>query len=361
MIVPALIVNKRYQMTQLFAKKKVEIKDEEAEDFRLKLKNVGEEVHREVIGLETSIEALLVALIAGESRRGHVLFEAAPGRGKTLLVNTIADVLNLKRSRVQGTPDQEPMDFLYTHQIVGKSISEILFTEGPVFTNILLADELNRVPPKSQSALLEPMEEASVTFEGQKRPLPHFHLFATQNPIETAGTYGIAEALMDRFMFKILVEFPTQENLSRIIARDQRPKELAKILNLEELIRWSKLIYDNYVLPLTPQSAIVEYISSILFAAYQHPAKLGGIRGDAPSVRPGEDLKIVSGISAFIEGRDRPTQHDVKKWVKPVLRGRYPISKHAAQDLGIKGDHINTITDNVIQDILDKTPFIKTT
>lgn len=179
-------------MSILVSRRKVlGFSDKEAEDFRQKLNLARVEVHKEIVGLEHAMDALNIALLAGVSRRGHVLFEAAPGRGKTLLVNVLADVLNLEHSRVQGTSDHEPMDFLYTHEVAGRDIKGIRFNKGPIFTNILLADELNRIPPKSQSELLEPMEEAAVTYEGQRVALPHFHLFATQNPIETEGTYGV--------------------------------------------------------------------------------------------------------------------------------------------------------------------------
>ncbi len=343
---------------QVVRRKALGFTDEEAEDFRQKLIRARSEVHREIIGLDHAIDALNIALLAGISRRGHVLFEAAPGRGKTLLVKVLAETLDLKNSRVQGTSDHEPMDFLYTHEVSGRDIKGILFTKGPIFTNILLVDELNRIPPKSQSELLEPMEEASVTYEGQRVELNDFHLFATQNPIETEGTYGVSEALMDRFMLKIFVDFPDENELAQIVARDQRPKKLVKVVNLEEIARWSQLIYRAYVIPMGPDSSIVNYIARILIGAYRHPAKLGGVRGESPSVRPGEDLRIVAGINAFIQGADKPSQEDVKQWVLPVLRGRYPVSKQVAQELGYRGDHLNELTDSVICDILNKTPFV---
>lgn len=343
---------------QIVRKRSLGFTDEEAEDFRQKLAQAEQEVHKEVVGLDHAIRALVIALLAGISRRGHVLFEAAPGRGKTLLVKVLADTLNLKQSRVQGTPDHEPMDFLYTHEVAGKDIKSILFAKGPIFTNILLTDELNRIPPKSQSELLEPMEEAAVTYEGQRIALPHFHLFATQNPIETEGTYGVSEAVMDRFMLKMFVDFPSIEDLARIIARDQRPKDLKKILDLQEIARWSKLIYEAFVAPMNHESIVVNYIARIIIAAHDHPAKLGGIKGESPSVRPGEDLKIICGINAFLNGKDKPTQDDVKGWVLPTLRGRYPVSKQKAQELGYKGEHLNELTDNVIRNILENTPFV---
>lgn len=343
---------------QIMRKRKLGFTDEEAEDFRRKLGLVRTEVHKEIIGLDDAIEALIIALLAGVSRRGHVLFEAAPGRGKTLLIKVLAEVLNLKHTRVQGTPDLEPTDYLYTHEVAGRSIKEILFTPGPIFTNILLADELNRTPPKTQSELIEPMEEAAVTYEGRKVELPHFHLFATQNPIETEGTYGVSEAVMDRFMFKIFVSFPNTEELARIISRDQRPKTLHKILNLEEVARWSNLIYISHVVTMDHGSTIVNYISRLIAAAHDHPAKIEGIRGESPSVRPGEDLLIVCAINAFLNGRDKPNQEDVKRWFLRVLRGRYPVSKQKAQDLLFDGHHINELTDSVLQDILNNTPFV---
>ena len=274
------------------------------------------------------------------------------------MIKVLAETLDLKHSRVQGTSDHEPMDFLYSPEVADKDIKSILFAKGPIFTNILLVDELNRIPPKSQSGLIEPMEEAAVTYEGAKVILPHFHLFATQNPIETEGTYGVSEAVMDRFMFKIFVDFPNEKELGQIIARDQRPKNLQKALGFDEIARWSELIYATYVVPMSPDSAIVNYISRILIGAYRHPAKLGGIKGEAPSVRPGEDLKIIAGISAFLRGRDKPIQEDVKSWVLPTLRGRYPVSKMTAQELGYAGMHINELTDGVIQNILGNTPFV---
>ncbi|PJE51445.1 MAG: hypothetical protein COV29_00455 [Candidatus Yanofskybacteria bacterium CG10_big_fil_rev_8_21_14_0_10_36_16] len=350
--------------THILSKRNLSFTDEEAEDFRQKVLKIKEEVHKEIIGLDESIEGLIVALLAGYSGRGHVIFEAAPGRGKTLLINVLARVMDLKFKRLQGTPDWEPSDLLYSQKVEGKTIHGIVFSEGPIFTNILLADELNRNTQKFQAGLLDALEEKMVTFENEPRNLgPIFHVFATQNPIETAGTYGVSEALMDRFMFKIFVGFPTTEELRQIIARDQVPKKLNVLLAPAELTKWSKLIYENYTLNLKPNSTPVRYIADITERAYYHPAKKEGEGGESPSVRAGEDLKIAAGVEAFLGGRDKVSQQDVKKWIIPAFRGRYAISKRLAIEFGYGGEkgeksHLNHLTDSVLADIINNTPFV---
>src|SRR5438093_2165844 len=188
------------------------------EQFRADFRRLRLEIGKVIVGQDEIVEGTLTALIAG----GHVLLEGVPGLGKTLLVRTIADALHLKFSRVQFTPDLMPADLVGTNVVLQTADGgrRFEFQRGPVFANIVLADEINRATPKTQSALLEAMQEHHVTVGGQTYPLPEpFFVLATQNPLEMEGTYPLPEAQLDRFFFKLLVKFPSFADLEAILDR----------------------------------------------------------------------------------------------------------------------------------------------
>jgi MoxR-like ATPase len=190
----------------------------EAERFRELSEGLREEVGKVVVGMDEVVDHTLAALLAG----GHVLLEGVPGLGKTLLVRTLADALDLRFSRIQFTPDLMPADITGTTVLIETSSGgrEFRFQPGPIFGNVILADEINRATPKTQSALLEAMQEHSVTVAGETRRLEEpFFVFATQNPIEMEGTYPLPEAQLDRFLYKIRVEFPSLAELGEIMNR----------------------------------------------------------------------------------------------------------------------------------------------
>jgi MoxR-like ATPase len=217
---------------------------DQLDQFRADFQRLRREIGKVIVGQDDIVEGTLTALIAG----GHVLLEGVPGLGKTLLVRTLADALHLKFQRIQFTPDLMPADLIGTNVVLespggGKKFE---FQRGPVFANILLADEINRATPKTQSALLEAMQEHSVTVAGQTHRLPEpFFVMATQNPLEMEGTYPLPEAQLDRFMFKLLVKFPSAADIETILDRTTEaihPQAEAifdgeRILALAELVR----------------------------------------------------------------------------------------------------------------------------
>src|SRR5262245_4332983 len=217
---------------------------QELEHFRADFQRLRDEIAKVIVGQDEIVEGTLTALIAG----GHVLLEGVPGLGKTLLVRTLADALHLKFQRIQFTPDLMPADLIGTNIVLEtpEGGRRFEFQRGPVFANIVLADEINRATPKTQSALLEAMQEHNVTVAGQTYPLPEpFFVLATQNPLAMEGTYPLPEAQLDRFFFKLLVQFPRFEEVETILDRTTeaaQPKaepifDGQRILALAQLVR----------------------------------------------------------------------------------------------------------------------------
>src|SRR3954466_3702821 len=217
---------------------------ESIDQFRDRFARITREVARRIVGHDDIVNGTVTSLLAG----GHVLLEGIPGVGKTSLVHTLADALHLKFARIQFTPDLMPADLVGTNVVMetGTGGRKFEFQRGPVFANIVLADEINRATPKTQSALLEAMQEHHVTVGGQTYPLPEpFFVLATQNPLEMEGTYPLPEAQLDRFFFKLLVKFPSFENMEAILDRTTEVEtphaeptfDAARILSLSKLVR----------------------------------------------------------------------------------------------------------------------------
>src|SRR5437879_4543282 len=211
----------------------------ELDQFRADFLRLRQEIGKVIVGHDDIVEGTLTALIAG----GHVLLEGVPGLGKTLLVRTLADALHLKFQRIQFTPDLMPADLIGTNVVLEtpEGHRKFEFQQGPVFASIVLADEINRATPKTQSALLEAMQEHSVTVAGQTYQLPKpFFVMATQNPLEMEGTYPLPEAQLDRFFFKVLVPFPRHAELEDILRRTIRPDNVPQTVpraDAEDVIR----------------------------------------------------------------------------------------------------------------------------
>ncbi len=300
------------------------------------------EVGKVVVGQEGTLSGLVAALLV----RGHVLLEGVPGVAKTLLVKTMARALDLDFKRVQFTPDLMPSD------VTGQTILDVAdgsfrFRQGPVFTNLLLADEINRTPPKTQASLLEAMEERQVSVEGQSRPLPDpFIVIATQNPVEYEGTYPLPEAQLDRFMFKLLVGYPTAEQeyevLNRhhqgmdphdIVAAGVRP--VATIADLEQ----ARLEIDRVIV----EPVVLAYIVSLCRATRETPAVQLGV-----SPRGAAALLHAAKAWAWLSGRNYLTADEVKSVAKPVLRHRLLVRP----ELELEG----TTPDGVLDSLLATVP-----
>jgi len=283
------------------------------------------ELYSVVIGQERVIRELLLALFAG----GHVLLEGVPGLGKTLLVRTVADALTLKFARIQFTPDLMPADIVGTTIVSedGNSTGSrrvFSFQPGPIFANIVLADEVNRATPKTQSALLEGMQERTVSVGDTTRPLPKpFFVLATQNPLEMEGTYPLPEAQLDRFLLKILVRFPLAKDLLQIIdttvgTQTYRTKQVASGEQLSKLIETARAV------PVATH--IKEYAVRLLLATHPDqedaPEKVRNFVRYGASPRGLQAIIMTAKVRALLEGRYNVSQEDLREVAFPALRHR---------------------------------------
>ena len=298
------------------------------------------EVKRVIVGQEPMLERLLVALLAG----GHVLLEGVPGLAKTRTVNTLADVLGGSFARIQFTPDLVPADLVGT-RVYRPDTGELETELGPVFANLLLADEINRAPAKVQSALLEVMQEQQVTIGGTTHQVPDpFLVLATQNPIENEGTYPLPEAQVDRFMFKLVVDYPSDREEAAIVARSLQPAQaIRSVLTPQQLAEHRRTAEGVYV-----DRQVVDYAVA-LTAATRRPAEIG--LGDVgPFIEfgasPRASLNMVHAARALalLRGREYALPRDVRDLARDVLRHRVVLSYEALAE-GIDSD---TILDRVL-------------
>jgi MoxR-like ATPase len=288
---------------------------------------VRDAVGRAFIGQPEVLDQILIALLAG----GHVLIEGVPGLGKTLLVRALAQALELDYGRVQFTPDLMPSD-VSGHAVYDPKTESFKIRRGPVFTNLLLADEINRAPAKTQSALLEVMQEGQVTIEGKAFALtPPFLTLATQNPVEQEGTYPLPEAQLDRFLLKVLIDYPTLDDEKRMVdaittgrsAADFDLSQVPRVLNGAEVVALQQA-----TAAITVDPEVIDYAVRIVAATRQWPGiALGaGPRGSIALVRAAR-------AQAVLSGRDFVTPDDVRDIAKPALRHRIAL----APELQIEG------------------------
>lgn len=297
------------------------------------VKAVREEIGKVIIGQDESIELLLTSLLCG----GHVLLEGVPGTGKTFLVQSFAACLNLEFGRIQFTPDMMPGDVLGTNLFNFQTNSFVL-TQGPIFTQILLADEINRTPPKTQAALLQAMNERAVTIDKQTYSLgDEFMVVATQNPIEQQGTYPLPEAQLDRFLFKLVIDYPTQAEEFDIVTQHGRYSAMPKIsdFNIKPRVGIQHLKQARELtasIRLTDE--LVNYIVEIVRTTRQHPAIETGA-----STRAANMMAAASRAYAATNGRDFVIPDDIKRLAIPILRHRIVMTP--ASDIeGITSDHV---------------------
>jgi len=318
-----------------------------SKDYKVLIDKIKQEISKTVVGQEVVIDGLLRAVISN----GHVLLEGVPGIAKTLIVRTLSKVTRCSFNRIQFTPDLLPTDII---GITAYEEKKGFFTlKGPIFNNFILADEINRAPPKVQSALLEGMQEKQVTIGKETFPLPHpFFVLATQNPIESLGTYPLPEAQIDRFLFKLNIDYPTQTDEQHILKKNITLKrfdeyKLNPVISPEEIMALQSDVKNVYL-----DNKIEKYIIRLVDCtrkSEQYKIKLGKYIEYGASPRASIGLFIASKADALIKGDLFVTPHHVKRVAADVLRHRL-ILNYEGQAEGIK-------TDNVIEEILSKVPI----
>ncbi|WP_298866633.1 MoxR family ATPase [uncultured Gimesia sp.] len=317
-------------------------RDEEERIFEM-LQNsrqqIDAEISKAIIGQKEIIDQLLIALFSG----GHCLITGAPGLAKTLLVNSLAQVFKLKSQRIQFTPDLMPADITGTEILAGNSEESraLKFVKGPVFTNILLADEINRTPPKTQAALLEAMQEKQVTVTGIKYELDHpFFVLATQNPIEMEGTYPLPEAQLDRFMFNLFIDYLSEEDevavVTQTTARDAEP--IMPLFTGNDIQQFHKFVRD---VPVAEE--LVRYAVQLCAASRPHQETTPDFINEwvnwGAGLRAAQSLILGAKARAVLRGRVHVILEDLQSLLAPVLRHRILINYRAEAE-GITVEHV---------------------
>jgi MoxR-like ATPase len=321
---------------------------QQADEFRGRYAAIREQIGRVIVGHDDIVHGVLASMLVG----GHCLLEGVPGLGKTMLVRTLAETLDLDFSRIQFTPDLMPADILGTNLVVENEHGHksFEFQKGPVFTQILLADEINRATPKTQSALLETMQEGTVTVAGHRFVLDRpFFVLATQNPIEQEGTYPLPEAQLDRFLFKLVVGYSSRDELATIIDRTTRGEMIRpeKVMNGGEIVRWQNLVRQVIL-----SNHVQDYIVRLTLATHPGGQLAAAITNQyvrwGSSPRGAQTIALAAKVRALLEGRYNVSFEDVRRVYLPALRHRVLLN-FEAQAEGIESD-------TVLLEILEKTP-----
>lgn len=308
---------------------------------------IVEEIRKVIIGQHEIVDELLIALFAG----GHCLVTGVPGLAKTLLIKTVADILQVKFSRIQFTPDLMPAD------VVGSEVVEevdgqrsLKFVAGPIFTNILLADEINRTPPKTQSALLEAMEERQVTAAGRTHPMSApFFVLATQNPIELEGTYPLPEAQLDRFMFKIELDYLSESDEVTVVSTTTQTYDnpLSHPLSGEDILDFQRIARQ-----VPAAEAVIRYAVRLVHASRPHSSISPQFIKDwiswGAGIRASQNLILAGKVRALLSGRFNVSYGDVRALAPSILRHRILLNFHAEAE--------RVTTDQVITRLLEAVP-----
>ncbi len=319
----------------------------EVEGLSEKLTALKKEIGKVIIGQEETVSQLLITFLAG----GHALLEGVPGLAKTLMIRTLSNAIDLKFKRIQFTPDLMPSDIIGTEILeedhtTGKKFFK--FNKGPIFSNIILADEINRTPPKTQAALLEAMQEFEVTYGDKTYPLDKpFFILATQNPIEQSGTFVLPEAQQDRFLLYIKIGYPTDEEETQILKATTGTKkaQLNKVLSGEDIIRLQQLVREVSI-----SDGLIQYVSDVIRATRPDTTSVDYVKqwvdwGAGP--RAGQAMILTAKANALLEGRLAVTLEDLQKVSLPVLRHRVLVNFRADAE-GITSD---TVTKEILKAI----------
>jgi MoxR-like ATPase len=314
------------------------------EAFAQRAQAIEQEIGRVIVGQRDLVRQTLTGLLANS----HVLLEGVPGLGKTMLVRTIADVIDCSFNRIQFTPDLMPADITGTNILIEEGGSRVFrFQPGPIFANLVLADEINRATPKTQSSLLEAMQEHQVTVARQRFPLdPPFFVLATQNPLEMEGTYPLPEAQLDRFLFKVMVPFPSEEDLITIMDRTTGADtvRVQKIATADEIVEMQRLAR---AVPIAPH--ITAYAVSILAATHPDQPRAPGLVRDyvryGASPRGAQALVTAGKIFALLDGRFNVSIDDIRAAALPSLRHRIILN--------FEGEAEGITTEAAVRTILD--------
>ncbi len=322
--------------------------EEEVARFREDCARVVDEVGKMIVGHRDIIEGVIISMISG----GNVLLEGVPGLGKTMLVRTLSQTLGLKFSRLQFTPDLMPSDILGTTVLAEAEdgSKHFRFERGPIFANIVLADEINRATPKTQSAMLEAMQEKSVTIGKETMKLEEpFFVLATQNPLEMEGTYPLPEAQLDRFLFKLVVQFPTLDELHTIMDRttQREAPEIDEVIDQDRLLQMKMFARDVPV-----ARHVQDYALRILKGTHPDSENALDITkrfvrfGSSP--RGAQAILVAAKVRAMMEGRFNVSTEDIRKSAVPALRHR--------MILNFEGEAEGVDTDDILAEIIKKTP-----
>ncbi|MEP6663071.1 MAG: MoxR family ATPase [Verrucomicrobiota bacterium] len=322
--------------------------EEKIQSFRKSYEAVRAEIGKVIVGHEAIVEGTLIAIFGG----GHVLLEGVPGLGKTLLVRTLSEVLDMSFNRIQFTPDLMPADILGTNIVMetpgGKR--EFVFQHGPIFANLILADEINRATPKTQSAMLEAMQEKSVTAGGEIRKLGEpFFVLATQNPIDQEGTYPLPEAQLDRFFFKLIVGYPSAGELTEVLTRttEGAKAQINRVLTKEQILELQTLVRQVPV-----ASHVKDYAVRLVLATHPKTETASPISNQylrfGSSPRGGQTLILGAKVRALTQGRFNVSFDDIQAVVTAALRHRLILNFEAEAE--------GMTTDLIVAQILKDVP-----
>ena len=312
-----------------------------------RLNEVTEQIGQVIVGQHYVVEEMLLSLMSG----GHCILEGVPGLAKTLMVDTLSKALKLDFHRIQFTPDLMPSDIIGTEILeedhtTGKRFFK--FQQGPVFTNVLLADEINRTPPKTQSALLEAMQEHTVSYGGERFDLPApFFVLATQNPVEQSGTYPLPEAQLDRFLLFIRIDYPNADEEVEILARTTgvTAPDVASVLDAGEVLELQRLVRE-----VDASDVLLRYVADIVRATRPHddsPSMVNDYLRWGAGPRAGQALVLCAKAHALLSGRYAVTLEDIRRVAHPALRHRLLLNFQAEADRVLSDDIVTSVLEAV--------------